>query len=734
MRLPLVVALLLCAAPLPAQSVVSSDAYQDPRARELVRLARQRRAAVDTRITSYQTEARERTSVRLTAAGFERLIFRRETAARIHWTPDTVRIEVLGAREAQPLVKGGVDRGPPDIAGLTPNLAFEPTSSEVLFRVDSTTIQHPLEPGRETHYRFASGDSTSIHLPNGRVVRLRELRVTARRPDPKLINGSFWVDAESHAVVRAGFRLSRGYSSAGRGVAALAPEVTGELDHVAIDYGLWDLRWWLPRTMVARGVLRVAGMRLGVAYERSYEDYRVQGDTFSAAAPPPVELAGSAVRPCRPETTGSITISIGDSRAPAVRDSAWNAGWDRTAARLARRDTATSDGAAGSGNGCRRPYVITRAEGVDLVNSPELPTNIYEEGEGVVSALEMAKLAELLNGIPATPWSLARLRLQLLTPELVRYNRVEGLSLGARAVLALGPAEARAELRAGTSGELGGRLSGAYSSPALRTELAGYRGLEAVQVAAQPFSLGGSASALLLGRDDNDYFRGTGAELRLAPAAARPQRWDLRLFGERQEAVRARSDRSLRGVVDGGFEPRSNLAADRIDQAGAILRLRGGRGDDPAGLRTRAELELHGETGHRTFARPALRLFADRLLAGGIGLGLGVTAATGIGDLPAQRAWQIGGASTVRGHDAAAMRGESLLLGRAELTWGLPVARLSLFGDAGWAGEREAVTGARPLRGIGLGAALLDNLVRLDMARGIGGGGTRLYLRIGGGL
>ena len=733
-RSPLLLALLLCALPAAAQDAIPTDSYQDPGAGELVRLARQRRAAVDTRITSYQTEARERTSVRLGAMGFDRLVFRRETASRIRWTRDTVRIEVLGAREAQPLVKGGVQRTPPNIAGTLPNLVFDPVDSEMLFRGDSLAIKHPLARGSERYYRFSTGDSTSIRLPGGQLVRLLELRITARRADPELINGSFWVDAATYAVVRVAFRLSRPYSTSATGIAVLAPEVSGELDHFALEYGLEDLRWWMPRTIVVRGVVRAAGMRLSVDWERSYADYRVQGDTLGSAEPPGVELAGEAERPCRPRPWGDVTIAVGDSRDQAAKDSSWNAAWEETAARLAAGDTAAADSTGAGGNGCRRPFIVTRPEGVDLVEGPAFSASIYDDGEGAVPGAEIERLAELLAGIPTTPWSLARPSFQLLTPELVRFNRVEGLSLGARAILSLGPAEARAEARAGTTGEVGARLSGAYSSPALRTEIAAYRGLEAVQPAAQPFSLGGSLSALLFGRDDNDYFRGTGAELRLSPAPARRQRWELRLFAERQEPVRAETDLSLRGLVDGGFDTRANLAAERIDQAGATLRLRAALGDDPAALRTRAELELHGETGDRTFARPLLRLGLDGALGGSLGFGLGLTGGTALGDLPAQRAWQIGGVSTVRGHDAASLRGESLLLGRAELTWGIPFARLSLFGDAGWAGDSTALSGARPLRGAGIGVSLLDNLVRVDLARGIGGGGTRLYLRVGGGL
>lgn len=728
---PLLVPLLLCALPAIAQDAVPADAYRDDPARELVRLARARRAVVDTRIAAYEVTAHERLSARLAVAGTERLFFRRETAARIAWTRDTVRIEVLGAREVQPMVRAGATLPPPDLAGSMPALAFDPVDSEMLLRFDSTLIRHPLAPGSEAYYRFARGDSAAIRLPGGRGVRLVELRISARRADPRLINGSFWMDAETHAVVRAGFRLSRARTATASGISVLAPEVTAELDHVAIDYGLLDLRWWLPRTVVARGVVRVAGTRFPLAYERRYEGYRVVGDTLAAAPPAEAALAAAAERPCRPRVFGSIVLS---SRVPG--DSAWDARWSRAAARVAAGDTAKGGGAtgeAGAGPGCARAFLVTRDEGADLVASPELPASIYDEREGPAGEEEMRALAELVRDIPGLPWGLARPGAQLLTPELVRFNRVEGLSLGARAVLPLGPAELRGELRAGTTGEVGARLSGVRPAPTLRAEVAAHRGLEAVEVASQPFSLAGSASALLLGRDENDYFRGTGVELRLSPPQTRRQRWDLRLFAERQEPVRARSDVSLRGLLDDGFETRGNLAAERLEQAGATLRLRVGEGDDPAGLRTRAELELHAETGDRTFARPRVRLGADGLLGGGVGFGVSLAAGAGLGDVPAQRAWQVGGATTVRGHDPAALRGDGLWLARGELTHGSPLFRLSVFGDAGWAGERAEFWNARPLRGAGVGVSLLDDLLRADLARGIGRDGWRLHLRMGGG-
>jgi hypothetical protein len=724
MRSLLFLSLLLCALPAAAQD----DAYRDPRARELVRLARARRAVVDHRITAYEVTARERISARLAVLGTERLLFRRETAARIEWSRDTVNIELLGAREAVPVVSGRPQLPSPDIASSVTALAFDPADSEMLIRLDSTSIRNPLSPGSEAHYRFAGGDSLSIRIPGGRVVRILELRITARRADPRLINGSFWLDSETHAVVRAGFRQSRAYTASGSGISALAPEIRGELDYVAIDYGLYDRRWWLPRTVAARGVASVGGTRLPLAYERRYEGYTVTGDTL-ATLPAQAEGAVAAAPEAKCRRRIRVSLNIGDN---PRSDSSWNEEWRREADHVARGDSAANGAVGGT---CGATFLVTRAEGVDLVAAPSLPASIYDEGEGVVREEDLRALTDLVGELEGAPWSVGRPSVQVLTPELVRFNRVEGLSLGARATLPLGPAELRGELRAGTTGEVGARISGIHSTAALRREVAIYRGLEAVQMSSGAFSLGSSVSALLLGRDENDYFRATGAELRVAPALTRRQRWDVRLFAEHEGPVSARSDLSLRGAIDGDFEPRDNIVAERLGQAGATFRIRASRGADPTRLRTRAELELHGETGDRSFVRPLVRLGAEGLIGAGIGYGLSVAGGSGFGVVPVQRLWQIGGVTTVRGHDAASMRGETVWLSRAELTRGTTGARLSLFGDAGWAGDSEDFTRSSPLKGVGVGLAFLDNLVRLDLARGLGsGGGWALHLRMGGGL
>jgi hypothetical protein len=693
-----------------AAGAPAEDAYGDDVARELVRQARIRRGTVDSRIRAYETQAHERMSARLGTGIGERLLFRRETASRISWTPDSVHVHVLGAREVLPFVRAA-PQIPQDLSGYMPSLAFDPVESDMLLRLERSSLRHPLAAGSEAHYRFAAGDSTVITLSDGRRVRLRELRIVPRRSDPQLLTGSFWLDVESHAVVQAYFRLARGYDSRRDGGSRIVP-LTAELEYIAIDYGLWDLRWWLPRTIAAHGVMQVAGMRLPISYERRYGDYSVTGDTVAV---PPHALADTA-RLCRPRVSMAIVAQPGTSPLDTMSAT--------TAARLeAQRDSTRRERRIERGDTtavCERRFVVTREDHPDLLTSELLPDDIYAGDASIIDEAELRAIAERVGLIPSPPWQLARPSFQwpLNRPGLLRYNRVEGLSVAARAGLDLGRVSLGAGARVGTAaGEWGAELDADRSGTRVRAAAAAYRRLDVVDVASDPFGLRSSLAALLAARDDNDYFRATGAELRIAPPAVRTQWYEIRLFAERQAPLATRSDFSVARVFDAGRDMRPNIAADAADQFGAMLRLRTSRGLDPAAFRWAAEAVLHGETGDFDFARPSLRLRANAPAVGRISLGGELAGGSSFGDTPAQRLWQVGGAGTLRGFDAAALRGEAFWTGRAELGYGLEFARFITFTDAGWAGPRNELQRSRALTSLGVGASLLDGMLRLDAAR-----------------
>ena len=163
-----------------------------------------------------------------------------------------------------------------------------------------------------------------------------------------------------------------------------------------------------------------------------------------------------------------------------------------------------------------------------------------------------------------------------------------------------------------------------------------------------------------------------------------------------------------------------NIDAARASLAGAEARLRLGRGADPHGFRLWTDARAEGATGTFDYARVAL----DATLSHGLGsyldaavtLGGGATA----GRVPGQRFWFLGGSQTVRGQRPGTAAGDAYWLARAELGTSALAFRPVVFYDVGWAGRRaDWQRPGTPMSGAGVGASLMDGLIRFDLAKGI---------------
>ena len=123
-------------------------------------------------------------------------------------------------------------------------------------------------------------------------------------------------------------------------------------------------------------------------------------------------------------------------------------------------------------------------------------------------------------------------------------------------------------------------------------------------------------------------------------------------------------------------------------------------------------------------------------LFGGIGglwrLGAEAGAGTGWGTVPLQRAWPLGGPGTLRGFVPGTVSGTTFLRGRLELARGTHDLGASLFGDAGWAGDRTTFDTGDVLYGVGLGVTVMDGLLRVDLARALNGSdpGFRVHVHV----
>jgi serine-type D-Ala-D-Ala carboxypeptidase/endopeptidase len=313
---------------------------------------------------------------------------------------------------------------------------------------------------------------------------------------------------------------------------------------------------------------------------------------------------------------------------------------------------------------------------------------------------------------------------------LMRYNRVEGLSLGAQRRLDLGPAALHTQLRVGTADQaVRGELALERWGSEVQTRLGAYRRLNH---ASSGFAEGGPTDfpgALVLGRDDFDYFDARGAELRLRPSLTRTQWYDVRLYAERQGAVDRSTHFSVLRLAAGHRRFRENFTADAADQFGARVVLRGVTGTSTLVPRAVAALSLAGEVGDYRVFRPEVLLRAAAPLP--VGLALTVEAAAGSvegGPVPAQALWRLGGAPTLRGYPGSSIVGEQYWRSRTELSRDAGRLSIALFTDAAAAQSRDGVIASGPLVSIGGGVREMTGLVRLDVAYGLQApGGWRVH-------
>jgi len=706
----LVALAIAAASPLLAQGV--DDAYLDEGARELVRLGRERRNSVDRSITHYETIVQERMSAGLTTFGRERLFYRRETAGRIDWTRGgRVEIEVLGAREVIPPVLKNAQI-PSDLQGFMPHLAFDPVEPDIFVKLDTSFLRHPLADDAEAYYRYRSGDTMTIRLPDSRTIRLLELVVIPRGDDIHMLSGSFWLEERTHAVVRAVFRPARAFDydrdadEDDDDVPGFLKPIRADLLYITMEYGLWELHWWLPRVIAAEGVIQVSFMSMPLRYERRYSEYKVVGDTM------PV-LAGqdtTPIRPCRIPLV--LEVSVGQSGDPERAE--------RMRERRARRDSARISRRS---RDCAESFTVTVPEdSLKLLESGYLPADPWGSGVQLMTASELEDLGRTLETLPPTPWQLPppSFAWGLGAASLVRYNRVEALSIGARSSLDLGRLTVDATGRIGLADlEPNGEIAFTRETPGGLRRLTGYRRLVAANPDTRPLSFGNSINALLVGRDDGEYFRAWGAEFEATPPRSAPQWYKLRLYGEHQKVAFTNTDFSLRHVLNGDHVFGPTIHAARADQFGVSLSLATWQGLDPAGFRWSAQFDLTGETGTFDFTRPAATLRAGLPSVAGVQLSVEAAAGTSAGDLPIQSDWFVGGPANLRGYAGGILHGSSYWRTRAELTRGVPAAELSVFSDAGWAGPRDRFSTANALVSAGIGGSFLDGLVRFDIARAL---------------
>jgi len=703
------------------QDSLPDDTFGDPNVAALIGRAIAARGRDVSGIRSYEGLMREHLYVGLTARGFrrERGLFEQERVARLRWSADGERaIQWIGARQAIPVFGADTRRRAAAAAGKAketgeqmqhelrdqlpdellndaelPAFAFDPGGDRLVFGGDWAL--HPLADSALADYRYFSGDTLRISLPSeNRQVVLYEVKVEPRRADFHLVAGSLWFDAETASLVRATYRPARPFDlsldepeDAGDVPGILKP-VQAEISYVTVEYSLQEFKYWLPRRFALAGEVRLGGfVRMPLTVDWTVRDYRVN------------------------EARSEIPALTG----PLPR------GWSRRERRIEGDD------------GKPRYVTVIVPRGDSLVESPALSEDFGERAPTAFTDAEIRQLRGELESLlptyrrfrPRFAWGLQR--------GMLRYNRVEGLSVGATATVPFSPATSMTlEARVGTASRtLDGTAELARGTEDRRWSLEGYRRLESMADWSNPFSFGSSLDALLLGEDRGQYYRATGAGLGYH-RTGRSVRSDVEVFHERQQPVGLGTDFFLlQGVRD--FAPPEVLSARDVTLTGGRVSLGWFSGIDPDGLVATGRVLAEAAGGDASYERLALTASVSHPLPFGLAGALELGGGTTWGDDLLQRQFFLGGSATLRGFWANSIHGPTFWRARAEMANRFAGARVGLFADAGWAGTRDAIRLDDARLSAGVGASFLDGLIRFDIARALRGGSTwRAYLYLDG--
>jgi hypothetical protein len=684
-----------------------ATAFKDPASRTLLLRARRARLEQDSLLTSYDASSYQRISAGLSFSklGRDRLVFRTEQAGRIRWQRDVgMWVDITGSRTVLPGIpeigEREAKKGIASAGEMVP-IPYYPGyerlwagTDVVRSHVDENGPVHPLAEGAEAYYTYATGDSLSIKLPDARVVRLRSLVIRPREPKWNVIVGTLWFDLESAQLVRAGYRFAvpmqidafvleqdpTAFDDVPAWIKPLMMPMHGEVSAITVEYGMYGGRFWLPRMRSAEGTGQASFVRVPFKIEQSFKYASVNGRDSLPSIP--------------------------------------RFGW-RSRIRCDSTDHRISD--------TRRYFddriamaVRTPCSPATLETSPDLPKSIYEPGEQVFDlSAHDALIREALSMSAQPPLTLnpSKLPKPILAygPQLIRYNRVEGFSVGLGVTQILGGGYTVDGVgRIGTGDQRpNAELTITRSNLSRAIYVSGYTGLVSAREWGNPLSFGSSVASLLFGRDEGFYYRSTGAALGVRRERGTP--FDWRVFAERHRTAPLETDFSVLGS-----NAAPNITATEGTYLGGAVRYRPSFGIDPQGFRLFGDLRLEAASSDSAYGRASL----DLSLTKGFGAVAGaVTLSSGssVGALPAHRRWYLGGTHTVRGQSPdTASSGSAFWMTRAELGRTIYGPRVTIFGDLGWAGDRTRWSEVgRPLSGAGAGISLLDGLIRFDVARGI---------------
>jgi hypothetical protein len=704
---PLPVALLL-------SLQVQAGPYADSATAALIARARERHRQQDVAVHDYRAELLSRLDANVGRGGFARILPLAvvEQESELQWqAPNDLKVITLGQRSRTAFRGADMDVGwthpwfVPRFLGDSIRLLSDQGFPE-------RAAIHPLAAGADAYYSYAIVDSLLLALP-GRTVRAIGLRVTPIRADASLIAGELWLDAETAETVRLSFvfigkRLwtdSIGPTHRDTVRADRDDALAERILRVSADleYGLYQERFWLPFRQAVTLDVQLPWFKnlvVPVHFITTFRNVRVNENLPLAFADLP------------PDTT---------RRAHPRRNDVRRRCGDRIAS------DSMADTLSDRQRGC--VTVGSWLGGRYEIDVP--PDSVLRRYAGWTDSLQMelpvdaaARLADLrrdvLNTVEQLPDSLTgRPRLALAFDrfaDIWRYNRAEGVSLGAGYEWRPGPAFVSVLARARyafTDERLQGALTLRRDAPSSRLELVAFREMGDADPLAPGLTFANSFSALWFARDDGDYVFVQGGAVRYQRPLGGIADLTLEARYGDESAPRRLARSGINDLLggDGAFAPNGAVLAGRYGVAEGEL----AGGARPFNWRAGVE----GTLGTRRHARGWIATTARSPLFGRVDVTAAGWFGVGAGDSLPQRDFRLGGEKTLRGYPAGWFRGVSAWALGVDI--GLEGRAVSpvVFADAGQVAPRGLSFADRPAVSVGAGLSLLGGAVRLDAARPI---------------
>lgn len=643
--------------------------WNSPRAAALMEMARTRRRQplADTLLRDYQSRAEGVVYFYLDRRDTdERVLVRTDQVALdVYWAqPNRTKQRIIGLRDESSL--------PNRMYYHLDHLTVVQNGFGDIMRMgdgdEVVDVPHPAAPGSDSVYEFRLADSLELRLPGAAApIKAYEIQVRPWRTDRSAIVGSIFVDHITGDIVRMTFTFTP------------VSYVDRRLDYinVSLDNSLWQGRYWLP-------------------YEQAVEIRRQV---------PELDFVVSSVIQGR--------FRVWDYRFNQDLPASLFVGYPVVAVPEAERES----------------YAFDRGIYEDLHDAGLAPPPQMENLR--VQAAELVK-QQALSGLP-------RLRLSLPSASsALRFNRSEGVFLGWGSSFTPG-ATTRLEVS-------GGYAIGAGQAVAVgglhkrvgeaRVRLEGFV-KEPRDVGVRPGAPGAlNTLTSLWGDDYTDLFFASGVRATVSHGVGEDWSFEVRASAEEHETAGLAQETAP--LSDSGYRP--VLPADEGTVVTAGLRLKRTLGETAAfswGGWIGVDVGLYE---------------GDRSLAPRIGLDvrhgswdrrgvaqLSVEAGLLVGEPTLQQSFLLGGRNTLPGHRYRAYGGDRFAIANLEAARDLrpPFLRARAFAAAGWTADviRDPLPAsggaaawdfpeASPVRGsLGAGVGMFWDLLRIDVAHGLGSGG-----------